>query len=236
MKWNHNEIDRLSPILEQISADLAPVDGKSILILGSAAGEVALRLAEMMEVGKVSGVELDPDALELARRSAHEMGLEGLVEFLPVEKNKLPVEDGTYDALVSDLIIYPTSSPTDIEQVEMVRCLKPGGRMIITDVLVCVQFDERTREELAMVGLDYLRNVTLDEYKAWLQGAGLINVKVDNVTETLRPVWEARQEADHSTSHVRGYELLLDDPITRLGKGIFYIYAMGNKPPAPKPG
>ncbi|MGE5123313.1 MAG: hypothetical protein ACM3H7_02260, partial [Acidobacteriaceae bacterium] len=73
MKWSRSEIDNLSSILEQIAFDLGPVDGKKILVLCSASGEVALRLAEMMEFGHVVGLELDQEALEIARRSAHEM-------------------------------------------------------------------------------------------------------------------------------------------------------------------
>ena len=66
MKWSRSEIDHLLPILEQISSDLAPVDGKQILVLCSATGEVVFWLAEMMEQGKVTGMELDEDALEIA--------------------------------------------------------------------------------------------------------------------------------------------------------------------------
>jgi len=36
MKWSRSEIDHLSPILEQVSTDLAPVDGKKILVLCTA--------------------------------------------------------------------------------------------------------------------------------------------------------------------------------------------------------
>lgn len=72
MKWNRNEINRLLPILEQLSFDLAPVDGKNILVLCSATGEVAFWLGEMMEQGLVVGLELDPETLNIARRSVRD--------------------------------------------------------------------------------------------------------------------------------------------------------------------
>jgi cyclopropane fatty-acyl-phospholipid synthase-like methyltransferase len=230
MKWNRSEIDRLSPILEQISADLAPVDGKRILILGSAAGEMVFRLAEMMELGRVTGLELDPEALELARRSAHEMGLEDMVEFLPGDRNNLAVKDESYDALVSEFIVYPSSQPAEISQVEMARGLRPGGKMILTDVLLTRSLDDSAREELAVVGLDYLCEATLDDFRGWMDEAHLTENRILDLSETLRPVWEARREVDQALSHERGYEILLDDPATRLGKAIHYIYAMGSKP------
>ena len=84
--------------------------------------------------GDRSGI--GPGSLEIARRAAHEMGLEGMVEFLPAEKDHLPMLDSSFDALVSEFIVYPTSSPTEIGQTEMARVLAPGGKMVLTDVIV----------------------------------------------------------------------------------------------------
>ncbi|NJD60223.1 MAG: hypothetical protein C3F13_03635 [Anaerolineales bacterium] len=230
MKWNRNEIDRLSPILEQLSADLAPVDGKRILVVCSAGGEVAIRLAEMMEVGKVTGLELDPEALELSRRAAHEMGLDGMVEFLPAEMDRIPMDEASFDAVVSEFIVYPTSSPTQISQVEMNRVLIPGGRMILTDVIVTKPIPQSVREDLEIIGLDTLCEGTQDEFRAWMAEAGLIHVEVADLTSILRPVWEERREADRAISHWQGYAYLLDDQDTRLGEAIYYIYVRGEKP------
>ncbi len=80
-----------------------------------------------MEQGHVTGLELDQEALDIARRSAHEMGLEQVVEFFPAERDRIPMPDYSYDALVSEFIVYPTSIPTKIGQAEMARLLKPGG-------------------------------------------------------------------------------------------------------------
>jgi SAM-dependent methyltransferase len=230
MKWNRYEIDRLSPILEQVAADLTPVDGKRILVLCSAGGEVAIRLAEMMETGRVTGLELDPEALKLSRRAVHEMGLEGIVEFLPAEPDRIPLEDSSFDALVSEFIVYPTSSPTQIGQGEMSRVLVPGGKMILTDVIMTRPLPPETREEFSFIGLDYLCEGTQDDFRSWMTEAGLINIAVLDMTQVLRPVWEERSEADKAISHKRGYAYLLDDPGSRLGNAIFYIYGRGEKP------
>src|SRR4030042_34558 len=71
MKWSRNEINRLLPILEQISSDLAPVDGKNILVLCSGTGEVAFWLGEMMEQGHVTGFGLVKGAPKKGVRSAN---------------------------------------------------------------------------------------------------------------------------------------------------------------------
>lgn len=230
MKWNRSEIDRLSPILEQLSSDLSPVDGKRILVLCSAAGEVAFRLAEMMETGKVTGLELDQESLEMARRAAHEMGLEGMVEFLPAEKDRVSLPDAHFDALVSEFIVYPTTSPTEIGQPEMARLLTSGGRMILTDVIVTALLPPRIRQEFAAIGLDYLCEASLDDFRSWMTAAGLINVEVIDLTSTVRNVWEFRRSVDLAAGHQSGYSYLLDNQQYGLGKALFYIYVRGDKP------
>ncbi len=230
MKWSRNEIDRLSPILEQISADLAPVDGKSLLILCSAAGELAFWLGEMMEQGKVTGVELDPELLAIAQRDTHEMGLEGLVEFIPAEMQRIQLPDASFDGLVSEFVVYPTPKPTQIGQPEMARVLKPGGRMILTDVILTKPLPQAVRDELELIGLDYLCEGNQEDFRHWMADAGLVNVVVNDLTSTLRSVWESRQAADRAVTHQAGYSYLLDDPRYALGKAIFYIYVRGDKP------
>ncbi|MGE5122942.1 MAG: class I SAM-dependent methyltransferase [Acidobacteriaceae bacterium] len=233
MKWSRNEIDLLSPILEQIASDLAPVDGKDLLVLCSAAGEVALRLAEMMESGHVTGLELEAESLELARRSAHEMGLDNMVSFLPAEKQHIPLPEASFDGLVSEFIVYPTSTPTEIGQVEMARVLRPGGKMILTDVIVTASLPSGVRQELFSLGLDYLCEATQQDFHSWMTAAGLVNVEVIDLTSIVRGVWEHRRKADKLASHRAGYSYLLEDPHTSLGESLFYIYARGEKPKIP---
>jgi ubiquinone/menaquinone biosynthesis C-methylase UbiE len=90
MKWTQAEIERLSPVLEQIRMDLEPINGKNILVLCSAGGDVAFWLARQMKRGKVTGLELDLRLLESARRLAKEQGLRNLVEFRQAEKTCIP--------------------------------------------------------------------------------------------------------------------------------------------------
>ncbi len=230
MKWNRNEIDRLHPILEQISADLAPVDGKRILVLGSATGEVAFWLGEMMEQGKVTGVELDHDSLAIARRATHEMGLEAMVEFQPADGTHIALPDEAFDGLVSEIIVYPPAVPIEMKLPEMARLLAPGGKMILTDVLASRPLSPGMQKELEIIGLDNLRQGTPADYRKWMLSAGLVNVDEQDLNPILRAVWEDRRENDPSPSHQPGYDDLLDDQQFGLGEAVFYVYARGEKP------
>ena len=159
------------------------------------------------------------------------MGLEGVVKFLPAEKQHIPMPDASFDVLVSEFVVYPTTTPTEISQLEMARVLKPGGKIILTDVIVTKAIPEQTRQELAGIGLDYLCEGTHGDFRRWMTEAGLINVEVRDLTSIVRKVWEDRYASDFSASHQTGYSYLLDDPRVGLGKTIFYIYVCGEKPP-----
>jgi SAM-dependent methyltransferase len=184
----------------------------------------------MMESGKVIGMELDPEALEISRRAAHEIGLESMVEFLPAEKDQLPMIDSSFDALVSEFIVYSTSTPTEIGQMEMARVLAPGGKLVLTDVITTQPLPPEVRQELSLIGLDTLCEATQNDFRHWMADAGLVNVEVLDLTSTLRTGWESRREMDLSVAHEQGYAYLLDDLKFRLGRMIFYIYMRGEKP------
>lgn len=230
MKWSRNEINLLLPILEQVSSDLTPMDGKKILVLCSATGEVAFWLAEMMEQGQVTGLELDPESLDIARRSAHEMGLEQVVEFLSAELMRIPTPDSVFNGLVSEFIVYPTSTPTQIGQPEMARVLAHGGKMILTGVIITKPLPQPMHQELAAIGLDYLCEGTQADFRGWMSDAGLINIEVLDLTPTVREAWEYRRMNDKSPSHQKGYSFLLDDRNFGLAGAVFYIYVRGEKP------
>ena len=230
MQWSRSEIEGLAPILEQAQADLEPLNGKTILVLCSAAGEIPFWLAQRMTQGHILGVELDADLLETARRSAKERRLGPLVEFREAEKTRLPVPDHTFDGLLSEFIIFPTPVPTEIGQPEMARVLKPGGRIVITDVIITQPISPEAREELRMIGLDYLCVGTADDFRRWMHEAGLTDIVVKDLTPVVKPVWERRRKQDSAPDHRKGYALLLEDPAVRLGDGIFYVYVRGTKP------
>lgn len=231
MRWNREEIEKLSPILEQMRADLEPLDRKSILVLCSAEGDIAFWLGERMKNGLVIGLELRDELLKAAQVRAIDKRLESLVKFQKAEKGHVPFPDETFDALVSEFIIFPTSVPTQIGQSEMARVLKLGGKMILTDVIVTKRLSEEKRAELRTIDLDYLCEGTQNDFQNWMKDANLANVEILDLTPVVRQVWEQRRDKDASSDRKKGYSILFEDPEFRLGKGIFYIYVRGEKKP-----
>jgi hypothetical protein len=138
--------------------------------------------------------------------------------------------DASFDALVREFIVYPTNAPAEIGQSEMVRVLKPGGKMVLTDVILTRPLPAEAHEALGNIGLDHLCEATRDDFKRWMTAAGLVNVEVLDLTSSVRSAWESRRDTDLSAAHWMGYSYLLEDMQFGLGKAIFYIYVHGEKP------
>jgi len=258
-RWSEEDLGELEAILQRIEGELRPLRGKNILVLCCGAGQVALRLARKMAgSGQVVGLDLSDDLLETARRQAKAQGLEGVVQFQKAEKHRIPfpdrtfdalvsefivypapliteisqpemAPDGTFDALVSEFIVYPAPLITEIGQPEMARVLKPGGKMILTDVIVTKPLGEETRDALKTIGLDYLCEGTPEDFHGWMEDAGLVNIEALDFTPLLRKVWGGRRERYASPGRETGYFTLLEDPALQLGEAIFYIYVQGEK-------
>jgi len=230
MKWSQAEIEQLSPILERVQTDLGSPGGRDILVLCSAGGDVAIWLAQRLKPARVVGLELDETSLQVAQRLAEATGLTATVEFRKAEKTRVPFPNDTFDALVSEFIVFPTPAPTEIGQREMARVLKPGGKMILTDVIVTRLVPAELRAELQAIGLDYLCDATVDDFLGWMKMAGLTEVEVMDLTPVVEKVWRGRRERDAGSERGRGYSLLLEDAEFGLGKAIFYVYIRGTKP------
>lgn len=229
MMWNESEIRDLFPILERIEKDIEPLDGRTILVLCSAAGDVALWLGGKMRSGQVIGLELSDELLKTSRDRLQGTELKDIVRFQKADPYRIPFPDEMFDALVSEFIIYPTSLITEIGQPEMARVLKPGGKMILTDVIVTKPLDEETRKTLTAIGFDYLCEATPDDFRGWMANAGLTNSTIRDFTPLLEGIWARRRENDAAPDRQGGYLTLLEDPELRLGEGIFYIYIRGEK-------
>lgn len=227
MRWAENEIEMLSPILEQVRRDLEPLDDRNILVLCSASGDIAFWLARGLKRGRITGLELDQRLLEHSSQRAREQGLSSVIDFRPAEKTRIPFPDSTFDALVSEFVVFPTPTPTEIGQPEMARVIKPGGVMVLTDVIVTKPIPQEVRAGLQVIGLDYLCEGTQDDFLRWMEEADLTEVEVLDFTPVVRQVWEKRRESMSTT--LEGFTYLLDDPNFKLGEAIFYIYARGKK-------
>lgn len=230
-QWTGDEIKKLSAvILEKIYEDLKPLNAKKILVLCSSEGDVAFWLTERTKdfKGRIIGLELEDKCLKRSIERTKDVTLEGIIEFHKAEKYKIPFSDEEFDALVSEFIIFPTPTPTEIGQNEMTRALRKGGKMILTDVIATKRLPDHVRNELKSIGLDYLCDATQDDFKEWMTSAGLKNVEIVNLTPLVKQIWEERYRKYTISEYREGYHYLLNSEFC-LGETIFYIYVKGEK-------
>ena len=151
------------------------VPGETVLDLGSGAGfDCFLASREVGPEGRVIGVDMTPDMIERARRAAKAGGYDN-VEFRLGEIEALPVPDNSVDAVISNCVLNLSPS-RDRVFAEIMRILKPGGRVMISD-LISVHPTPRFLVENtdALVGC---LPVQEDEYLGQLRTAGLEKVEI----------------------------------------------------------
>jgi arsenite methyltransferase len=122
--------------------------GETVLDLGSGAGfDAFLAARQVGESGKVIGVDMTPEMVERARSNAENLKVSN-VEFRQGEIEKLPVEDRSVDVVISNCVINLSPDKSSVFE-EMYRALKPGGRIVISDILSFGEIPEAIRDNPA---------------------------------------------------------------------------------------
>jgi arsenite methyltransferase len=121
--------------------------GEHVLDLGSGAGTDSLVAALMVgPAGHVTGIDMTPEMLEKARRSASEMGAEN-VDFIESEAEALPFAEASFDVVISNGVI-DLIPDKDAVFSELHRVLTPGGRIQIADVTIQNPVSEEGRRDI----------------------------------------------------------------------------------------
>jgi SAM-dependent methyltransferase len=158
-------------------AGLALAAGETVLDLGSGAGIDAFLAARAVgPTGRVIGVDMTPEMIERARAAATRHGF-GHVEFRQGRLEQLPVDDASVDAVTSNCVFNLVPDKPAVFR-EVARVLKPGGRMVVSDILLDRPLPERLARDLAAWVGCIAGAERREAYFAQLGAAGLGEVEV----------------------------------------------------------
>jgi SAM-dependent methyltransferase len=151
--------------------------GERVVDLGSGAGLDAILAAHAVGAeGQVIGIDMTPQMLAAARSNAASAGLTQ-VEFREGRLEDLPVDDASVDAVTSNCVINLVPDKGAVFR-EICRVLKPGGRMVISDVVLDGALPEAVSSNvLAYVGC-VAGALQRDQYFSLLEDAGLGEVQI----------------------------------------------------------
>ncbi len=109
--------------------------GESILDVGCGTGGVTIPAKiQVGNYGTAAGIDPAPAMIAIARRKASRAGLE--IDFRVGVIESLPFHDGTFDAVTSSLMMHHLPEHVRVKGLaEIRRVLKPGGRLLVADVI-----------------------------------------------------------------------------------------------------
>jgi SAM-dependent methyltransferase len=160
-------------------------EGETVIDLGSGAGiDCFLAAKKVGKKGKVIGVDMTPEMLDRARANAKDGNIEN-VEFRLGEIDNLPVGDNTADLIISNCVINLAPDKKRVFE-EAFRVLKPGGRVMISDIVLLGELSEALKaSKEAYVGC-VSGAIPKEDYIQTIKDAGF--EKVEIVSEATFPV------------------------------------------------
>ena len=160
-------------------------EGDVVLDLGSGAGFDAFLAAQKVgKAGRVIGVDMTPEMIAKAQENANK-GSYGNVEFRQGEIETLPVEDSSIDLIISNCVINLSPEKEKVFR-EAYRVLKPGGTLMVSDLVLVKDLPEAIKESVeAYVGC-LAGAIKREEYLNFITKAGFQEIKV--ISESSYPV------------------------------------------------
>lgn len=153
-------------------AHLALRAGETVLDLGSGGGiDAFLAAREVGSAGRVIGVDMTPEMIARARANARKAGLPH-VEFREGRLEALPVDNASVDAVTSNCVINLVPDKGRVFA-EIARVLKPGGRLVISDVVLDGRLPEPVEKDVYAYVSCVAGAALREHYFGQLRDAGL---------------------------------------------------------------
>ncbi len=156
--------------------------GETVIDLGSGAGFDAFIVSPIVgSEGKVIGVDLSDDMLDLARKNVKK-GKYTNVEFVKGDIEELPLESNIANHVISNCVINLSLNKGAVYK-EAFRVLKEGGKLSISDIVLEKELPEFIKNSLTGHIACVSGAEPLEEYLQYVKDAGFKDIKIETKTE-----------------------------------------------------
>ena len=153
-------------------------EGETVLDLGSGGGiDVILSARRVGPTGTAYGLDMTDEMLALARQNAAEAGVAN-VHFLKGIIEQIPLPADSVDVVISNCVINLSVDKAAV-LTEIVRVLKPGGRLGVSDVVAEDHLSPDDRAERGSFVGCIAGALSKSEYEAGLDAAGFEQISVE---------------------------------------------------------
>ena len=119
-------------IRRDLLAQMGDLSDKKILDVGSGTGTMLVKIKQAHPTAEVTGLDGDPQILEIARSKARSLGLE--MRFDQGMSFDLPYPDESFDVVLTSLMLHHLNRDDKQRTAqEMYRVLRPGGQLFGAD-------------------------------------------------------------------------------------------------------
>lgn len=183
-------------------------EGETVLDLGCGGGIDVLAASKYVgQSGKVYGLDMTDEMLELANRNRERMGATN-VEFLKGYIEEIPLGDAAVDVVMSNCVINLSTDKKKVLE-EAYRVLKPGGRLAIADIVSVKEVPTRIRQAARMWMSCIAGALDVGEYEQILVNAGFRDIEIQPVVYYTRQTLE--QLLDSKPEHISESDLRMAD-------------------------
>ncbi|MHA2024265.1 MAG: arsenite methyltransferase [Candidatus Thorarchaeota archaeon] len=154
-------------------------EGEVVLDLGSGAGlDMFVASKKVGDSGKVIGVDMTPAMIEKAKKNAEELGITN-VDFRFGDIEDMPVDDDSVDVVISNCVINLAPSKAKVFQ-EAFRVLKPGGRVMVSDIVLSKQLPKEVTDEVVTYTGCIGGAILDEEYLQHMRDAGFTDARIES--------------------------------------------------------
>jgi MoaA/NifB/PqqE/SkfB family radical SAM enzyme/SAM-dependent methyltransferase len=217
--------------------DGAPEEGETLVDLGSGSGiECFMASSSVGKTGLVYGIDMTDEMLRLARESqtevAERLGYNN-VEFRKGFLEQIPLGDGVADVVISNCVINLSPDKRMTYQ-EVFRILKPGGRLVVSDIVTDTAIPATLKNNANYRGECLGGAMQQEELVAMMEAAGFSAIRfikrfpyrqVENMDffsltyEAIRPVFVTNNQAKKDVVYRGPYGAVYTESGILLVKG-----------------